>query len=89
MAEQEQQQEEQEEQEAQHNELIALANQVMPFGKYRGELLLNLPEPYLVWFNGQGFPKGVLGERMAAMYSIKVNGLEKLLKPLIKPDETD
>ena len=51
--------------------------------------MLNLPEPYLVWFNGQGFPKGVLGERMAAMYSIKVNGLEKLLKPLIKPDETD
>ena len=85
---QHEQHEEHEEHEEQHKELIALANEVMPFGKYRGELLLNLPEPYLVWFNGQGFPGGVLGERMAAMYSIKVNGLEKLLKPLVEPDQT-
>ena len=64
--------------------LIELANQVMPFGKYKGELLLDLPEPYLVWFHGEGWPNGVLGERMAAMYEVKVNGLEKLLRPLVR-----
>jgi len=72
----------------QHAELIALANQVMPFGKYKGELLLDLPEPYMVWFHGEGFPGGVLGERMAAMYEVKVNGLEQLLRPLVKDAES-
>ena len=66
-----------------HRELIALANQIMPFGKYKGDLLLDLPEPYLVWFHGEGWPGGALGERMAAMYEVKVNGLEKLLRPLV------
>lgn len=68
---------------ADHEELIALANQLMPFGKYAGRLLLDLPEPYLVWFKGQGFPSGKLGERMAVMFEVKVNGLEPLLRPLI------
>jgi len=78
-----------EEARAEHEELIALANQVMPFGKYKGELLLDLPEPYLVWFHGEGFPNGKLGEQMATMYEVKVNGLEKLLRPLVRPPNQD
>lgn len=69
---------------ADHEELIALANQIMPFGKYRDRILLDLPEPYLVWFKGEGWPHGKLGERMAIMYEVKVNGLENLLRPLVK-----
>ncbi len=58
-------------------------NQIMPFGKYKGLALLELPEPYLVWFHQQGFPKGKLGEQLALMYEIKLNGLEAMLKPLL------
>jgi uncharacterized protein len=62
--------------------LLELANTKMPFGKYQGRLLMDLPEPYLVWFYGQGFPKGKLGEQLQFLYEIKLNGLEGLLKPL-------
>lgn len=54
----------------------------MPFGKYKGTLLCDLPEPYLVWFHTKGFPEGKLGGLLATIYEIKVNGLEYLLKPL-------
>ncbi len=62
--------------------LLELANIKMPFGKYAGRVLMDLPEPYLVWFNQQGFPKGKLGEQLQFLYEIKLNGLEGLLKPL-------
>ena len=68
---------------ANHEELLALAITLMPFGKYKGRLLLDLPEAYLVWFKGQGFPRGKLGERMAVMFEVKMNGLEPLLRPLV------
>ncbi|MFQ3249404.1 MAG: hypothetical protein ACI9O6_001212 [Glaciecola sp.] len=63
--------------------LLRLVNTVMPFGKHAGTKLLNLPEPYLVWFHKQGFPNGELGEQLATMYEIKLNGLEPILQPLL------
>lgn len=65
-------------------QLIDAVNQVMPFGKYAGRRLLELPEPYLVWFHQQGFPKGKLGEQLALIYEVKLNGLEAMLKLLLK-----
>jgi uncharacterized protein (DUF3820 family) len=64
--------------------LIDAVNQVMPFGKYQGRKLLELPEPYLVWFHKQGFPAGKLGNQLALMYEIKLNGLENMLRPLLR-----
>ena len=64
--------------------LIDAVNQVMPFGKYQGRKLLELPEPYLVWFHKQGFPAGKLGDQLALMYEIKLNGLENMLRPLLR-----
>lgn len=64
--------------------LIEAINQVMPFGKYAGRKLLQLPEPYLVWFHSKGFPEGKLGQQLALMYEVKLNGLEGMLKPLLK-----
>ena len=62
--------------------LIQLVKMEMPFGKYKGVKLCNLPEPYLVWFKQKGFPNGKLGILLETMYEIKLNGLEYLLKPL-------
>ncbi len=62
--------------------LLDLASMRMPFGRYKGRVLCDLPEPYLVWFHQNGFPEGKLGLLLAAIYEIKVNGLEYLLKPI-------
>ncbi len=64
-------------------ELLDLAHARMPFGRYEGRLLVDLPEPYVVWFHGKGFPKGKLGRQLAIMYEIKVNGLEYLIRELL------
>lgn len=63
-------------------DLLELAAMRMPFGKYRGRLLLDLPEPYVVWFASKGFPEGRLGRMLQTVYEIKVNGLEYLFEPL-------
>jgi len=64
------------------SQLLKLANYRMPFGKYEGQLLIDLPEPYVVWFAGKGFPNGELGNMLATVYEIKLNGLEYLFDPL-------
>lgn len=60
----------------------ALVTTKMPFGKYKGTVICNLPEAYLLWFHQRGFPKGKLGMLLATCYEIKLNGLEYLLAPL-------
>ncbi len=65
-----------------HEQLRELATTRMPFGKYQGRRLIDLPEPYVVWFAGQGFPEGKLGTMLRAVYEIKVNGLEYLFDRL-------
>lgn len=64
--------------------LLQLVEMKMPFGKYEGYTLCNLPISYLEWFNRNGFPKGKLGVLLSTMYEIKLNGLESLLIPLKK-----
>lgn len=59
--------------------LIELANYKMPFGKYKNQYLVDIPEYYYTWFKQKGFPKGKLGEMMQQMHDIKINGLEELI----------
>jgi uncharacterized protein (DUF3820 family) len=66
------------------NSLLDLVKIKMPFGKYSGTLLCDLPVFYLEWFNRKGFPKGKLGMQLQTVYEIKLNGLEYLLAPLKK-----
>ena len=63
---------------------IRLATMKMPFGKYAGRYLVDLPEHYVLWFAQKGFPKGELGELMKIVYEIKVNGLEYLFRDFNK-----
>ena len=56
-------------------DLIKIANQTMPLGKYQGRRLIDLPEPYLLWFAGKGFPEGELGKLLALTLEVQVNGL--------------
>ena len=64
--------------------LLKLADYRMPFGRYENQLLIDLPEPYVVWFANRGFPQGELGKMLAIVHEIKVNGLEYLFDPLRK-----
>ncbi len=58
-----------------------LLTATMPFGKYAGSRLIDLPEPYVVWFRQKGFPGGELGMLLETVYTIKANGLEYLFRP--------
>ncbi|WP_459859865.1 DUF3820 family protein [Desulfuromonas carbonis] len=70
---------------ASRNALQELAAARMPYGRYAGWLLVDLPEPYVVWMAGQGFPAGKLGRQLQEIYEIKRNGLEYLFEPLRSP----
>ena len=62
--------------------LLKVAKTRMPFGKYKGRLLIDLPKPYVIWFAKKGFPEGELGQMLHILYEVKSNGLEYLFKPL-------
>jgi uncharacterized protein (DUF3820 family) len=64
--------------------LLHLTEMKMPYGKFKGVVLCNLPVSYLEWFNRKGFPKDKLGMLLQTMLEIKMNGLEFLLEPLKK-----
>jgi len=64
-------------------ELIKLANMKMPFGKYKGYFLIDIPEYYYVWYRNKGFPNGKLGEQMQLIYDIQLNGIEHVIRPLV------
>ncbi|MCK4906978.1 MAG: DUF3820 family protein [Spirochaetes bacterium] len=66
--------------------LLKLIKAKMPFGKYRDRLIIDIPEDYLLWFADKGFPEGELGQMMALMYQIRINGLEYLLEPLLNTE---
>ena len=62
--------------------LLKLANWKMPFGKYAGQVIIDLPEEYLFWFQKKGFPNGELGELLKFCLDLKIEGLDTLIKPL-------
>ncbi len=62
--------------------MLKLARYRMPFGKYANRLLIDLPEPYVIWLTNKGIPKGELGKMLGIVLEIKVNGLEYLFDPL-------
>ncbi len=64
--------------------LYKLVEMQMPFGRFKGMLLCDLPVSYLEWFNRKGFPEGKLGVLLQTMLEIKMNGLDDLLNPLKK-----
>lgn len=66
----------------QPEDLQLLVTRTMPFGKYKGRLIADLPGNYLNWFAREGFPPGELGRLLALMHEIDHNGLKHLLQPL-------
>ncbi|MGV8992925.1 MAG: DUF3820 family protein [Flavobacterium sp.] len=61
-------------------ELIKLAHAKMPFGKYEGKYLIEIPEYYIVWYSNKGWPQGTLGKQLQLVYELKLNGLEDLVR---------
>lgn len=63
-------------------DLISLITTTMPYGKFQGRVLIDIPEEYLLWMNKQGMPEGRLGFLLSLALEIRINGLEEILKPL-------
>lgn len=62
--------------------LLNLVKEIMPYGKYKGRVIADIPVHYLEWMHREGMPKGKLGMMLSTIYEIKINGLEGLLTPL-------
>ncbi|MFT5118530.1 MAG: hypothetical protein ACI9NY_002071 [Kiritimatiellia bacterium] len=65
--------------------LQAIVREPMPFGKYQGHLIADLPEEYLLWFNKKGFPSGKLGELLQLALLLNIDGSKAILDPLRRP----
>ncbi len=66
-----------------NNEILQrILSRTMPFGKYKGVKLLDIPISYLEWMSKKGWPQGAIGQELALVYEIKINGLTDLLRPL-------
>lgn len=65
-----------------HAALLAIVAMKMPYGKYEGYYLMDLPCSYVEWFARKGFPHGRLGQMLQTVYEIQSNGLEDLVRPL-------
>ena len=63
-------------------DLLKLARMTMPYGKYSGRILIDLPEEYLLWFAKKGFPQGELGRLLQLALEIHINGLTGVIQPL-------
>lgn len=66
------------------NFLFEMVYMRMPFGRYEGRWITDLPVTYLEWFSREGFPDGALGQYLSTMYEIRINGIEQTLMPLIR-----
>lgn len=64
------------------HDLLKIANMRMPFGKYSGRSLIDLPENYVSWFARKGYPDGELGRLLSLLYEVHVNNLTSLFEPL-------
>jgi len=62
--------------------LLKLLDTPMPFGKYQGRLIIDLPEAYLLWFQKEGFPKGEIGQLLELALEIEVSGSKNLVKSI-------
>ncbi|WP_411031731.1 DUF3820 family protein [Spongiimicrobium sp. 3-5] len=65
-----------------NDRLLELVHYKMPYGKFKGKYLIDLPEAYLVWFQRKGFPQGKLGNLLRSTLEIKTNGLESLIRKI-------
>ncbi|MFK8137204.1 MAG: DUF3820 family protein [Bdellovibrionales bacterium] len=65
------------------NHLLKMATTKMPYGKFKGMRLIDLPEPYVVWIYTNAKPKGQLGDYISEIYEIKLNGIEGMVKKLL------
>ncbi|MFT4576392.1 MAG: hypothetical protein ACI9SI_001319, partial [Polaribacter sp.] len=64
--------------------LIEVSKMRMPYGKYKGTYLIDLPEHYVVWYHNKGFPKGKMGQMLGLVYELKLNGLEDMIREIRK-----
>lgn len=65
-----------------HDFLVQTAKMKMPYGKYKGTYLSEIPEYYIVWYKNKGFPEGKLGKMMELVYELQLNGIEDILRKI-------